>query len=66
MVLFGVNHKTAPVAMRERLAIVESRLLERLTALRAHRSVAEAVILSTCNRSEFYVAVRTGGMPRTP
>ncbi|MHB2017571.1 MAG: glutamyl-tRNA reductase [Candidatus Xenobia bacterium] len=60
IVLFGVNHKTAPVAMRERLAIVESRLADRLAALRAHHGVTEAVILSTCNRSEFYVAGEDG------
>jgi glutamyl-tRNA reductase len=50
--LIGVNHKTAPVEVRERLAIPESRLPEALKRLAAHPGVEEGIILSTCNRVE--------------
>lgn len=56
IVLVGVNHKTAPVETRERLAIVDSRLEGHLQSLVQRHGLQESVILSTCNRSEFYVA----------
>ena len=49
--LIGVNHNTAPVEVRERLAIPESRLAEALKRLAEHPGVDEALILSTCNRA---------------
>ncbi len=54
VVLVGVNHRTAPVEIRERLAMPSDRLQERLHSLRAERGLDEAVILSTCNRVEIY------------
>ena len=50
----GLNHHTAPVDIRERAAIGEGRLGEALRALREVRTVKEAAIVSTCNRTEFY------------
>ena len=50
--LIGVNHKTAPVEVRERLAIPDSRLPEALKRLAEHPGVDEGLILSTCNRVE--------------
>ena len=50
--LIGINHKTAPVAVRERLAIPDSRLEEAINRLTAHPGVDEGLILSTCNRVE--------------
>ena len=50
--LIGINHKTAPVAVRERLAIPESHLEEAIKRLTAHPGVDEGLILSTCNRVE--------------
>jgi glutamyl-tRNA reductase len=50
--LIGINHKTAPVEVRERLAIPESHLPEATRRLVAHPGVSEAVIFSTCNRVE--------------
>ena len=44
--LIGVNHKTAPVEVRERLAIPESRLPEALKRLAEHPGVDEGIILS--------------------
>ena len=52
--ILGLNHKTAPVALREKVAFTEERLIDALRALRRESGVAEAVILSTCNRTEVY------------
>jgi glutamyl-tRNA reductase len=52
--ILGLNHKTAPVALREKVAFNEERLIDALLALRRENGVAEAVILSTCNRTEVY------------
>jgi glutamyl-tRNA reductase len=54
VVVVGVNHKTAPVAIRERLAFAEQTLAEPLAQLR-HPAIEEVVVLSTCNRVEFYL-----------
>src|SRR5947207_2714306 len=56
LVLVGVNHKSAPVATRERLAIQEWRLQEATRKLLEMPEVEEAYILSTCNRVELVVA----------
>src|SRR5260221_2261616 len=51
----GLNHQTAPLAIRERVVFHVERLREALTEIK--RSLArEAAILSTCNRTELYVA----------
>ena len=55
----GLNHKTAPIDVRERLAFGPERLPEALDALSRMRGVDEAVILSTCNRTELYVQGET-------
>ena len=55
--LIGVNHKTAPIALRERIAIGRDDLPETLQALAAEPGVAECMILSTCNRVEILAAV---------
>jgi glutamyl-tRNA reductase len=52
-VLIGVNHKSAPLEVRERLAISPPRLQEATQSLLAVPNVREAMILSTCNRVEF-------------
>jgi glutamyl-tRNA reductase len=51
---FGINHHTAPLAMRERVAFHAQTLGEALRDLVNHRPVAEAAIISTCNRTEVY------------
>ncbi|PHR65365.1 MAG: glutamyl-tRNA reductase [Idiomarina sp.] len=50
----GVNHKTASVSLREQVAFSPEQLHQALPALREQTGVAEAVILSTCNRTELY------------
>ena len=64
--LIGVNHKTAPVEVRERFAIPESRLPEALKRLAGHPGVDEGMILSTCNRVEVLAQTqkRRGGPAR--
>jgi glutamyl-tRNA reductase len=52
--ILGINHKTAPVALREKVAFSEDRLAAALRTLREELGVAEALILSTCNRTEVY------------
>jgi glutamyl-tRNA reductase len=52
--ILGINHKTAPVALREKVAFTEDRLVAALLMLRKELGVAEALILSTCNRTEVY------------
>ena len=58
--LIGINHKTAPVEVRERLAIPESRLAEACKKLAEHPAVAEGMIVSTCNRVEFIAHMQNG------
>lgn len=50
----GINHKTAPVALREKLAFAPEQVPEALQQLSATLRLADAVILSTCNRTELY------------
>ncbi|MEC8525555.1 MAG: glutamyl-tRNA reductase [Pseudomonadota bacterium] len=50
----GINHKTAPVAVRERVAFDPASMSDILKDLRQLRSVSEVVVLSTCNRTEIY------------
>lgn len=52
--LLGQNHKTAPVALREKLAVTDEKRAALVSLLRADRSVQESVVLSTCNRMELY------------
>src|SRR6202140_177164 len=59
--ILGINHRTAPVALREKVAFSEERLLAALRTLRQESGVAEVVILSTCNRTEVYWAGSASG-----
>jgi len=54
----GLNHHTAPVDIRERAAIGEGQLGDALQALKQVDTVKEAAIVSTCNRTEFYVGMQ--------
>jgi glutamyl-tRNA reductase len=53
--LIGLNHHTAPLAVRERVAIASDAVGTALTTLRQSGAAEEAAILSTCNRTELYV-----------
>ena len=58
LIAVGVSHHTAPVEVRERLALDESAVRETLARLRAEEAVHEAMMLSTCNRVELYAVPR--------
>ena len=58
--LIGVNHKTAPVEVRERLALPESRLPEACKRLTEYPGIEEGMILSTCNRVELLAKTTNG------
>ncbi|MDH4184579.1 MAG: glutamyl-tRNA reductase [Nitrospinota bacterium] len=58
LIVLGVNHKTAPVEVREKLAIAEKSLGESLRLLDERApGLSEKVVLSTCNRTEIYARV---------
>lgn len=54
----GINHKTAPVALREQIAFTPDKLEQALSALLSIMDVNSAVVLSTCNRTELYLSVK--------
>ncbi len=59
MTLFalGINHKTAPVEIRERVAFTPEKLPQAFSELTATNGVNEVAILSTCNRTELYCGI---------
>ncbi|MEM1112008.1 MAG: glutamyl-tRNA reductase [Pseudomonadota bacterium] len=57
LVALGINHNSAPVEVRERVAFAPEQVSEALRDLCAVSEVDEAVILSTCNRTEIYTVV---------
>ncbi|MGQ0801057.1 MAG: glutamyl-tRNA reductase [Pseudomarimonas sp.] len=57
LLALGINHQTAPVAMRERVAFAEEAIPAALAELLARMGVHEAAVLSTCNRTEVYCRV---------
>ena len=57
LLAIGVSHKTAPVAVRERLSVPDARRAEFLRELRGAADVHEAVAVNTCNRTELYLVV---------
>jgi glutamyl-tRNA reductase len=57
LLLFGVSHKTAPVALRERLALTQVEAERFLREVVTLPEVREAAAISTCNRTELYMVV---------
>src|SRR5687768_8996653 len=58
---YGLSHHTAPVEVRERYAIPDSRLGATALELATEPGLGEAVVVTTCNRVEFYLAVEDPG-----
>ena len=58
VLLLGVSHKTAPLALREKIALPEGRGSSVLREIVKHDEIYEAVAISTCNRTEVYLVVR--------
>ena len=61
LLALGISHKTAPVALRERLAFTEPGAVRLAQRLIATAEVREAVVLCTCNRTELYLVVGGAG-----
>ncbi len=57
LLALGLNHQTAPLALREKVAFAPEALPDALASLRRVEGVHEAVLLSTCNRTELYARV---------
>jgi glutamyl-tRNA reductase len=57
IVVIGVNHRTSPVTLLERLTISDSSMPKALHSLTVRNDIREAVVLSTCNRTEVYAVV---------
>ncbi|MGG4409466.1 glutamyl-tRNA reductase [Niallia taxi] len=57
IVVVGLNYKTAPVEIRERLTFDSSALGEAMSQLQKKKSILENIIISTCNRTEIYAVV---------
>ncbi len=62
----GMNHNSAPLAVREQVAIAGEQLVDALVDARAERGIAELVILSTCNRTEVFCLLEEGADPGAP
>ena len=61
LVLLGINHNTANVALREQVAFPPERMVDAMQQVTALEHVREAVIVSTCNRTELYIDVDLAG-----
>lgn len=59
LITLGINHETASVEVREKVAFTPESLLEALTELKNWDQVQQSVILSTCNRTELYLDVNS-------
>lgn len=57
LLALGINHKTAPIALRERVTFSPETLDKALESLLAQPMVQGGVVLSTCNRTELYLSV---------
>ncbi len=57
LLALGINHKTAPIALRERVAFGPESLEQALNSLLSQPMVQSGVVLSTCNRTELYLSV---------
>ena len=54
LIVVGMNHRTAPIEVRELVAFSEDEVLDVLKRTREEDTLSEAILLSTCNRTEFY------------
>jgi glutamyl-tRNA reductase len=61
LLCLGLNHKTAPVEVRERFAVGSNKLGEAASELKQLTGVSEGLVVSTCNRTEFYLVAETAG-----
>ncbi|WP_299977622.1 glutamyl-tRNA reductase [Desulfobacula sp.] len=60
IILIGINHKTAPVELREKLSFSDEETLKALEFLKQDEDIKESLIFSTCNRTEVLYVPETG------
>jgi len=65
IVIVGMNHRSAPIEVRESVAFEEAYVNDALTRLRSYPTIEEGVILSTCNRVEVVAAASDGRLAST-
>ncbi len=63
IVVVGLSHKTAPIAVREKIALPKGEIVHALEQIVARPTVGEAMLVSTCNRVELVVAGKRGETP---
>jgi glutamyl-tRNA reductase len=63
IVMIGINHRTAPIELREKLSLGSEKVQAALVELKRRYALSESVLLSTCNRTELYVARPTHEPP---
>lgn len=56
LLCLGLNHRTAPVEVRERFAVADYKIAEHAAELAALDGISEGLVISTCNRTEYYLA----------
>lgn len=64
IICLGLNHKTAPIHIRERFSLIEAQLSAAMQALIDQPGIDESLILSTCNRTEIYIYSENLNMAR--
>ena len=55
VIVVGINHKTAPIEIREKFFLTHLEQDLFLSELKSHATIAEGLVLSTCNRTEMYL-----------
>src|SRR5438105_13969163 len=62
--ILGISHHSAPLEVREKLAFAPERQTQAVAELAAQPGIAEALLLSTCNRTEVYFCAEDGAAAR--
>ena len=66
LLVVGMNHNSAPLVVREKIAIAGEQMVDALCDAHSQAGIAELVILSTCNRTEVYCLLDEGASGQTP
>ena len=61
LTVIGINHRTAPIDVREKFSISKDTINSRLANIKNYDELNEAVVLSTCNRTEIYASIDSSG-----
>jgi len=65
LLVIGINHNSAPISVRERVAFVPEQMHQALKDAVGNTGVSELAILSTCNRTELYGIAEDGDVAAT-